>query len=246
MASAASPTNANSRAGCGAHLVRHLELADQLRRPLGAGELGAVGKLADHPAVGGLGIGTELGQPRLVGNNRDYGEAVLVGKDGRRVRIEHPYSGLAPRRAHFAPVGEVGETVVWAYPGGNPGQSSDRRIASVGGHGELRAERALLLVRALDLDALGPAPIAEQADHRLAGEVLDARPFGPRAPARSDRGFGERFRSRAARRPETAASPRTASRRPPCSAPRPLARVTAPVPAARSWARRWTGSGACR
>ena len=33
------------------------------------------------------------------------------------------------------------------------------------------------MVRALDLDAVDPVPIAEQANHRLAGEVLDARRF---------------------------------------------------------------------
>ena len=61
----------DSRAGCGAHLVRHLELADQLRHPRGTGELGTVRELADHSAVGGLGIGTKLGQPRLVGHSHD-------------------------------------------------------------------------------------------------------------------------------------------------------------------------------
>ena len=39
-----------------------------------------------------------------------------------------------------------------------------------------------LMVRALDLDAVDPAPVAEQANHRLAGEVLDARRF-EREPA---------------------------------------------------------------
>ena len=48
-------------AGRGAHLVRHLELADQLRHPLGTGELRTIGELADHSVVRGLGIGTELG-----------------------------------------------------------------------------------------------------------------------------------------------------------------------------------------
>ena len=163
------------RAGCGAHLVRHLELADQLRHPLGTGELGTVGELADHSAVGGLGIGAKLGQPRVVGNDRDHGDVVLVRKDGGAVRIEHPDPGLALRRAYAAPVGEVDEAVVWAHPGGNPGQSSDRRVAPVGGHGERRGERAALMVRALHLDAGDPVPVAEHANHRLAGEVLDAR-----------------------------------------------------------------------
>ena len=184
VASAASPTNAIPGRAAGRILfgISSLPISSDTRSA--PRELRTIGELFDHSAVRCLGIGTELGQPRVVGNGRDHGDVVLVGKDGGAVRIEHPDSGLALRRTYATPVGEVDEAVVWAHAGGNPSQSSERRVTPVGGHGERRGERAAPMVRAFDLDAVDPVPIAvaEHANDRLAGEVLDARRF-EREPA---------------------------------------------------------------
>ena len=99
--------------------------------------------------------------------------------------------GPRPAASRDCPVREVGEAVVGAHPGRDPGQPGDL-VESRPSAATVRGARSAAppVVGALDLDAVDPASIGEQSDDRLTEEGLHAGRLGREFAQESDRGDG--------------------------------------------------------
>ena len=242
--SAASPTNATPGPVARRILFVILRLPISFEARSAPPSSGAFGQRVDHAPVRGLGIGAKLGQPSAMGDSGDQRDIVLHRKDRAGVRIEQPEPGLVRRRVDAAPVGEVGEAVV-----GRARAGIRARRAIVESRPSAATVSFARRVRVCGRGS-GPRPPRPGLDRRAAHNGLAEGGFDTRrvrvasSEDRIEASAGDSIPAGRVAREAQPTSVRGPGRRPAPHGAR--APATAPAPAARSPARRSTGSDACR